>query len=191
MWMHSLTSSLFTVYISTNTPTPTHPHTRPSPTHHTTPSLSYYSLVSVVLVLRASPTERAPSSPILLLSRLRRERRGERGHQQIPKHSPLSNTQHHSLPLLLQSGQRGVGLEGIAHGTRPIIPNVVVFQTAEREEVREGINKYPHTPTPTHSPISNKPHHSLPLLLQLSQRGVGLERIAHGTRPISPNAVVL
>ena len=41
---------------------PTHPHTRPSPTHHTAPSLSYLNVVSVVLVLRASPT----AAPMLL-----------------------------------------------------------------------------------------------------------------------------
>ena len=112
-------------------------------------------------------------------------------HQQIPTHPHTRPfpTPHPSLPLLLQSGQRGVSLEGIAHGTRPIIPNVVVFQTAEREEVREGINKYSHTHTHTHSPLSNTPHHSLPLLLQSGQRGVSLEGIAHETRPIIPNVV--
>ena len=61
----------------------------------------------------------------------------------------------------------------------------------EREEVRECIIKYPHTHSLTHSPLSNTPHHTLPLLLQRDQRGVGLEGIAHRTRPIIPNVVVI
>ena len=69
--------------------------------------------------------------------------------------------------------------------------SLILFQTAEREEVREGSSKYPPTNPTTHSPLSNTQHHSLPLLQQRGQRLVGLEGIAQGTRPIIPNVVVM
>ena len=115
-----------------------YPHTNPpkhSPLSHTPHHsllLSYFNVVSVLLVLRASPKARAPSAPMLFLCRLWGERRGEvrecinKYPPHPPTHSSLSHTPHHTFPLLLQLLQSAVTLEGIAHGTRSIIANVVV-----------------------------------------------------------------
>ena len=47
-----------------------------------------FSFLMLIFKSRLLLSARAPSAPMLLFCRLRGERRGERGHKQIPTHPP-------------------------------------------------------------------------------------------------------